>query len=71
VEKLAARSKELQQMGVVSRFFRNLHGWERKPRVWPGQAAPQRSIFAPLMAVFQWSKHQIFMLALAGLRWPK
>jgi len=23
-----------------------LLGWLRKPRVWPGQAAPQRSIFA-------------------------
>ena len=53
------------------RFFRNLLGWERKPRVWPGQAVPQRSIFAPLMAVFRWRKHQIFMLALARLRWPK
>jgi len=52
-------------------FFRNLLGWKRKARVWPGQAAPQRSIFATLMAVFKWRKHQIFMLALAGLSWPK
>jgi len=49
-------------------FFRNLLGWESKPRVWPGQAAPQRSIFAPLLAVFWWGRHQIFMLALARLR---
>jgi len=28
------------------RFFRNLFGWQRKPRVWPGQAAPKRSIYA-------------------------
>jgi len=30
------------------RFFGKLLGWQRKPRVWPGQAAPQRSIFALL-----------------------
>jgi len=28
------------------RVFRNLLGWQRKSRVWPGQAAPQRRIFA-------------------------
>jgi len=32
------------------RFFRNLLGWETRSRVWPGQTAPQRSIFAPCYA---------------------
>jgi hypothetical protein len=56
------------QRGIEkSGFFLNLLGWERKPRVWSGQAVPQRRIFTPLTAVFWWRRHQIFMLAFARL----
>jgi hypothetical protein len=39
---------EAQDFGsiiIVFGFFLNLLEWQRKPRVWPGQAAPPRSIF--------------------------